>query len=242
MAALTWIIASVVGGIVIAHWLKTDQSIWNKIGFTRFAMRTDFAAGVFIGALAMAGIFAVHLLAGLIQFTSETPDMAGVLFAIPLLLILALLEEVVFRGLLLNGLIYLLKQDTWAVLLCAILFGVAHIENTGATAISVVSNALGGLMYSLAFLRTRRLWLPWGLHFAWNYFQGPVFGFLVSGFNFGTLIQHVTTGDPLLTGGAYGPEGGLIGIAFRFVVIGLILLWTRQSAAALAPLQKSDER
>lgn len=230
MAALTWIIAAIVGAIVITHWRRTNQSVWEKFGFTRLNALPDFAIGVLIGALAMAGIFAAHFLLNLIHLTNDAPDSGAVFLAIPLLLALALMEEIVFRGMLLNGLIYLLKRESLAVLLCAILFGIAHIENTGATPVSVVSNALGGVMYSLAFLRTRRVWLAWGLHFAWNYFQGPVFGFLVSGFDFGRLIQHATTGDPLLTGGAYGPEGGLIGIAFRFVVIALILLWTRRAA------------
>src|SRR5688500_4655386 len=103
MAALTWIIASVVGGMMIAHWRRTGQSVWIQLGFTRVAMRSDFAAGLVIGALAMAGIFAAHLLFALIQFTSETPDIGSVLFAIPLLLALALMEEVLFRGFLLNG-------------------------------------------------------------------------------------------------------------------------------------------
>lgn len=235
-AVLPWLIVSIVAGIVIPQWLRSSESIWNRIGFARKAVVPDFAAGVGIGALAMAGVFVVHLVLAQIVFTDGAPEIGDVLIAIPLLLALALMEEVVFRGLLLNGLIYLLKRQWLAVLICGVLFGIAHSSNPGATPLSVVSNGLGGVMYSLAFLGTRRVWLPLGVHFAWNYFQGPVFGFLVSGFDFGTLISQTSIGDPLLTGGAYGPEGGLIGIGFRFVVMVLVVLWCRRTnAKTIAP-------
>lgn len=64
-----------------------------------------------------------------------------------------------------------------------------------------------------------------GLHFAWNFVQGPLLGFPVSGIGAGGLQQVHDAGPVWLSGGAYGPEAGLVGVAFRFVIIALVLLW-----------------
>lgn len=224
---LSVVTIAITATIAFTHWHRNHKLWWQEMGFARIAVLPDFTAGVVIGALVMAGIYGVHLVMGWLQFTNEPPTMDW-LTTIPVLLIAALVEEVLYRGLVLNGLVILTRQTWIAVVLSAILFGIAHATNPGATALSVVSNALGGVMYSIAFLRTRRLWLPLGVHFAWNYFQGPIFGFLVSGFIFGGLLQHTVVGNPIFTGGSYGPEGGLVAIAFRFVVIALIVAWTRR--------------
>jgi len=81
-------------------------------------------------------------------------------------------------------------------------------------------------MYGVAFLKTNKIWLPIGLHFTWNYFQGFVYGFPVSGFNKQSLYDITITGSEFWTGLDYGPEGGMIGIIARFFVIAMILLFT----------------
>ena len=98
-------------------------------------------------------------------------------------------------------------------------------RNPGATAITIFGTGLGGLMYGVAFLGGRNIWLPVGLHFGWNFFQGNIFGFPVSGTIEQSLIVQETVGADLWTGGAYGPEAGLIGMASRFVVIALLLMY-----------------
>jgi hypothetical protein len=67
--------------------------------------------------------------------------------------------------------------------------------------------------------------MPIGLHFAWNFFEGPVLGFPTSGQMYGGLVHQVAVGPLLLTGGSYGPEAGLIGIGFRFILVALVLGW-----------------
>jgi membrane protease YdiL (CAAX protease family) len=103
-------------------------------------------------------------------------------------------------------------------------FGLAHASNPNASALSVLGNALGGLMYGVAFLGSGRIWLPLGLHFAWNFVQAPVLGFPFLGKEVG-LVQQTPVGSAFITGGSYGPEAGLVGMAFRFVAIALLALW-----------------
>jgi hypothetical protein len=112
-----------------------------------------------------------------------------------------------------------------AILISAGIFGYAHINNPGASYFTAFGNALGGLMYGIAFLGGRNIWLPIGMHFGWNFFQGALFGFPVSGTQPDGLILQQPAGMDLLTGGAFGPEGGLIGMSFRFVVIALTLYY-----------------
>jgi membrane protease YdiL (CAAX protease family) len=191
----------------------------------------DLGAGMAITAAAMAGIFGTELLLGAIS-RSAAPDTQ----ALPLLttaagkLAATFKEEVVMRCLLLSGLLLALRgRAALAIGISALAFGLIHLSNPGATVLSVIGNSLGGVMYGLAFVLTKRLWLPVGAHFAWNFVQGPLLGFPVSGMDAGGLQRIHDNGPAWLTGGAYGPEAGAVGIAFRLVVIVLMLLWVGRS-------------
>jgi hypothetical protein len=143
---------------------------------------------------------------------------------LPLLAFLAFGEEVVYRSLMLNGLLVMLKRRVLAVVVMAACFGLAHAGNPHASALSVLGNAMGGLVYGVAFLGSGRIWLPLGLHFAWNLVQGPLLGFPFLGREIG-LVRQTLVGSALITGGSYGPEAGLVGMAFRFVAIALLVGW-----------------
>ncbi|HXB61995.1 MAG TPA: type II CAAX endopeptidase family protein [Acidobacteriaceae bacterium] len=146
------------------------------------------------------------------------------LFAINLgvLAVAALAEEVTFRGYPFQRLIEAAGPTT-ATVIMSVFFGVVHIWNTDASLISVLVTMLAGVLLSLAYLRTRALWLPWGLHLAWNLSMGAILGLPVSGFtDFSTIIQTQTVGAHWLTGGAYGPEAGLF--TFLVLIAGTIVL------------------
>src|SRR2546430_16785770 len=82
---------------------------------------------------------------------------------------------------------------------------------SSATPLSTANTTLAGVLFSLAYLKTRGLWLPIGLHWAWNFTMGPILSLPVSGMRFGpTLLRSQLTGAKWLTGGAYGPEGGAV--------------------------------
>jgi uncharacterized protein len=111
------------------------------------------------------------------------------------------------------------------------MFGLAHAAADGATALGLASNALGGIMYGAAFVLTGRVWMPIGLHAAWNWMQGPVFGFDASGMSewSSMLVHQAAVGSDLITGGTY-VEGSVVVIAFRFVAIALVVLATHRVA------------
>jgi uncharacterized protein len=129
--------------------------------------------------------------------------------ALVLFFLVAVFEEVLFRGVVFR----LLEQGlgTWAALaLSALLFGFIHFANPGATTLSALAIALeAGVLLAAAYVATRSLWVPIGLHTAWNFFEGPVYGARVSGVELPSVFDARLVGPAWLTGGDFGPEAGL---------------------------------
>jgi uncharacterized protein len=224
---VTLVLPVVLGVIAAVSWRRHGRSIRKGFGFTFHWMGlVDFAAGLLITFLAMLGIFLVELLLGSIQVTGMQFDLASVQSVFGMITFGAAFEEVFFRSLLLSGLVVVLGGRKWlAILISAALFGIVHLGNPGASPISALGNALGGIIYGMAFLGGRNLWLPLGLHFSWNFSQGPILGFPVSGLGMGGLFLTHPTGSALVNGGAYGPEAGLVGMLFRFVIMAMLVTY-----------------
>lgn len=115
----------------------------------------------------------------------------------------------------------------WGVLLSSAIFGILHIFNPGANWASTLGIFLAGLFFAYAYVRTRQLWLPIGMHLGWNFFEGVVFGFPVSGLDIYPLTRIEVHGPDLWTGGAFGPEAGLIVIPALIVGASLVYLYSR---------------
>lgn len=131
-------------------------------------------------------------------------------------------EELLFRGYHLQTIASGLTP-AWGVFLSSVIFGMAHLGNPNATWISAAGIFFAGLFMAYAYLRTGQLWLSIGLHIGWNFFEGPVFGFPVSGLNTFHSTHITVTGPELWTGGAFGPEAGLI--VLPALLVGTILVW-----------------
>jgi uncharacterized protein len=103
-----------------------------------------------------------------------------------------------------------------------------HIFNPNSTLVSTFNLFLAGLLLGFGYILTRQLALPIGLHITWNFFQGNVFGFPVSGQMAGPTFIAIEQGGPdLMTGGAFGPEAGLLGILVMVLGIILIYAWVK---------------
>ncbi len=120
----------------------------------------------------------------------------------------------------------------WGVVISSSVFGLAHLGNPNATWVSAAGIFFAGLFLAYGYLRTGQLWLSIGLHIGWNFFEGVVFGFPVSGLDIYRLIRHQIQGPVIWTGGAFGPEAGLIVLPALVVGSVLIYFYTRDRRIA----------
>jgi membrane protease YdiL (CAAX protease family) len=203
----------------------------------------DFGFGLALGAALMTAIFLIELAAGWITVTSlvANPLGAGVgielLAAVVLFLAVGIYEELAFRGYLLTNaaegltgvpLLTPRRAIVLATVLTAGLFGAAHANNPNATLLSTVTVAFAGVFLAAGYVLSGDLSIPIGLHVTWNLVQGTVFGFPVSGTALGTSVIRVRQGGPpALTGGAFGPEAGLLGLSAMVLGTIAIAVWVR---------------
>ncbi|KAA3642984.1 MAG: CPBP family intramembrane metalloprotease [Chloroflexi bacterium] len=209
-----------------------DKNWWIDLGF-----------GSLLGALLMAAIFLIQLTAGWVNISDTFVSPGSVPFALAILVPLlvyvgvSLTEELLFRGYLLLNLAEGLKSRfinprlaiVLAWVLTSALFGIAHATNPEASTISSLNIAVAGIFIGLAYVLTGSLAIPLGIHLTWNFFQGNVFGFPVSGTNnFSTTVFAIEQRGPLAwTGGAFGPEAGIIGLLAMLAGSLLTLWWLR---------------
>lgn len=200
----------------------------------------DLGFGLVLGAFLLALIFAVELLAGWVAiedylvFPANIPSFAAaILSAVLIFLSVGIYEEVLFRGVLFKGMAEGLGNIKFlgraggiiaTLVITSALFGLAHAGNPNATAISTFNIFLAGIFLGMGYILTGELAIPIGIHITWNFFQGNVFGFPVSGTaaNQTTFIGVSQGGSDLWTGGMFGPEAGLIGIGA--LIIGTVLI------------------
>jgi hypothetical protein len=174
----------------------------------------ELCVGLGIGGCMMVSVGGVEALLGFARFAPNTlPASAELAYGSGLFLVLfisATNEELIFRGYPFQRLVESLGP-TGAIAVSSACFGLAHLGNSHHTWISTINTMLAGVPLSIAYLRTRSLWMPVGMHFTWNYVQGFIFGLPVSGYTFSPALLKVQVhGATWLTGSDYGPEGGLL--------------------------------
>jgi membrane protease YdiL (CAAX protease family) len=166
------------------------------------------AQGIVAGAALFALVYAILWGCGALTFAGYG-GLSGLGSALAVAIASAVGEEIVFRGVVFRRLEQGLGT-TIALVISAVLFGLVHAGNRGATWISTLAIVLeSGVLLGLAYTATRSLWLPIGLHFGWNFTEGGIFGAAVSGGQNTGLIVAPLSGSPLITGGAFGPEASL---------------------------------
>jgi uncharacterized protein len=159
------------------------------------------------------------------------PRQFGILIIDLLLLVVAALaEEVAFRGYPFQRLIDAMGP-TMATIVFSIVFAGLHMFNPAASRASFLVTVFGSWLLSVAYLRTRALWVCWGWHFAWNASMCLLFGLPVSGITqFSPVIQSNTVGPLWMTGGDYGPEASTVTAIVLLIGIFVVYRATRNLA------------
>lgn len=218
--------------LLIATWFMTrvvEGRPFVSVGlsFGRNSLQ-ELLWGVFIGG----GIISVFFLIGYVVSLFEVSG----LFAtaefnkdLPIYLIAILLaaasEEFLFRG-------YPFQTLSEGIgiyptlFLTAFIFGSFHWLNPHVSTLGLVNDGLAGILLGLAYIKVKSLWLPFGIHFSWNFFQGIIYSFPVSGIEFEARLFKIEMGKPAyLTGGAFGPEGSIITTIILCASIGVLVMW-----------------
>lgn len=241
---LTWLMARKIDYRPLADLgLHLDRHWWEDLSF-----------GLLLGAGLMTLIFGSEWALGWITVTGylhttlpNTTFAIAILQPIFLFTAVGINEELLSRGYhlrnLAEGFNFATQRPRLAIimawLLSSLIFGFLHILNPNSTWISTFALMLAGIFLGLGYVLTGRLGLPIGLHITWNFFQGSVYGFRVSGNDLSdtALIAIRQTGPALWTGGAFGPEAGLTGIVAILLGLLLTILWVqwRYSAVTLQP-------
>ncbi len=213
------------------------------LGWTA-ASRRNLSLGI-LGGVGAALIVVVLPLALRLADFERVPDerlqWPSLLFVSILLLFGAVGEEMLFRG---YGFQVLVRGiGAFATILpVAVLFGLAHSQNLNFGPMALFNTILWGVVLGFAYVRSGDLWLPIGLHFAWNW-SLPMLGVNLSGFTMDVTgyAMHWKVG-PKVSGGAYGPEGGLLTTA---VAIGLFFYLIKApiqpQESTLEPLENSED-
>ena len=234
-------LAVVVSLVIAARFL--DHRPFSDLGL-RLNKRwfLDLGFGFFLGALLMAGIFVVEMTAGWVEITSafhsgsQVPFVISIFFMLVVFGLVGFYEEAFSRGYGLKNLaeglnlpgVGPVRALMLAWVLSSLFFGIGHALNPHASWVSTLGVTAAGLLLGLGYVLTGRLGISIGLHFSWNFFQGNVFGFPVSGRDFGVSFVGISQGGPgVWTGGAFGPEAGLLGLLACGLGGLLVLLWVR---------------
>jgi membrane protease YdiL (CAAX protease family) len=200
----------------------------------------EFAAGVALGGgslLLAAGLIAAI---GGVRFELDPARSLGNLaFGLYLFVSVSVLEELLFRGFLFQRLVA--GMGAWPTQFAlAALFAIAHWGNPGMEGVTkvwaTIDIALAAVMLGLAWLRTRSLALPIGLHLGWNWTQGHLLGFGVSGMDLTGWWHPVFQGLPTwITGGEFGPEASVFGVVADLVMLAVVWKWPRQARESPRP-------
>jgi uncharacterized protein len=211
----------------------------------------DLAFGLLLGVGLMALIFAFEAAVGwvvigrtLVTRESGTDFVLALAGSLVTFLCVGIYEEMLSRGYQLRNVAEGLAWSWWSPraallagwVLSSLFFGLLHANNPNATPTSTVFLMLAGLFLGLGFILTGELAIPIGLHITWNFFEGNVFGFPVSGTTVEASFFGIEQRGPaLLTGGAFGPEGGIIGLVALIVGSAAIWLWVRRTRGSATP-------
>ena len=232
-----FLIALYLLSVLAATWIARrflDRRSLVSLGFGRYrGWLGDVAFGLALGLFLMTLVFLIELGAGWLTFEGFRWQQVSMAAVVGLLassiasgLVVAVNEETISRGYVLQNL-----EEAWGTLaavgVSSAFFALLHALNPSVGPLPLFNLAVAGVFLAAAYLITRSLWLPIALHFSWNFFQGTLYGFPVSGGTQDGIIVASFGGPAVVTGGAFGPEGGLLGLAVMLLGIGMIYLWGR---------------
>ena len=222
------------GGFIIVPFIiyfyvtKIEKRSWRSIGFSKGNALSSTLKGLLIGFLMFSAVVAIGMLLG--QFRFNGYDLSSLVYLIPCFILFAIQcfgEEIYTRGWTMT---YFYKRHGIfaAMVISSIVFVIPHLLNTGIDLLSVVNIFIVGIVFAVLFLRFDNIWICGGVHTAWNFSQGIIFGFNVSGISTPSLMNFSQAGQNLINGGSFGPESSLIATVVFVIVLILAFCYPKK--------------
>jgi len=206
--------------VVFTYWFEKEWApdVVNRRAFT------DLLSGLSLGALYLLAVGGIIYLCGCCTYEKQAWDNKAQLIAFLSFFGVAVGEEIIFRGVLFKWIDK--RWGMWpALLVSAFVFGFAHLTNDNGTVWSSISISVeAGLLLGMFYKWSGSLWFPIGIHWTWNYVQGNILGFHVSGIDAGTSwFRAIPSGPDLVSGGAFGAEASIVSFALGLVISALLI-------------------
>ena len=200
---------------------KVSLAVWGRSLALR---RKDVLAGILLAVVLYAVGFGISLLAGAVEVAGVALNLSTLFISLGFCLLVAITEELALRGFVLERMLQGGVNKFWALFLSAALFSLIHIGNPNFDFLSFINLLLAGILLGSSYIYTRNLSFPIALHWFWNWIQGPVLGYEVSGNKFcdGLLTLHLPEAN-LINGGAFGFEGSILCTVLMIAGTGVIL-------------------
>lgn len=210
-------------GFSALHWVATRNAPLLSINPLpqRATAKQEWGLGVVLGWGMLVATVVPAVLAGVLHphFWIQPRSVLLWLVALAALAVFTLAIEAVFRGYLYVRLIHACGTS-FATVAMACLYAAVSAFHPNATRLSVLVSFLLGLLASFAYLRTRALWMAWGIHFGWAASMIAIFGLPVGGVDaYSSVVETTISGRNWLSGGTYGPEGSLVAVAVVLAAI-----------------------
>ncbi|MDF2907503.1 MAG: family intrarane metalloprotease protein [Herbinix sp.] len=196
--------------IPILAWKISTKRKLSDMGFTPIKSNyKELIAGLLFGIVSITVVFAAIVLSGQAEIATWRPQFAtSQLLYLFMFIMVGFAEEILSRGYIMSVLRQT-KSIAAIMIVPSVIFALLHSSNSGIGVIPYINLTLVGILFSYMYLKSGNIWMPIGYHITWNYFQGNVFGFKVSGTEVEGMLSTTYSKDTFLNGGAFGPEGGL---------------------------------
>ena len=195
-----------------------DRKPLMSLGLKYEGFQQDFKFGLILGAgLIAIGFFSLFIL-GYVRVESFSFPFLDIVLYFILFVVVAFHEEIMLRGYILRSLMESMNRYL-ALAVSSLIFMTVHLLNPNISFLGAVNLFLAGIVLGIYYVHKSNLWLPIGMHLTWNFFQGPIFGFEVSGIKSQSLIKQTVNGSDLITGGKFGFEASLLATILIVVVI-----------------------
>ena len=200
-----------------------DEEKFVNLGFQIKNRIKDINVGVILGFLIMSAGLLTLISLNQVEFLKYNFSIKDIVLAILVYIIVAITEEVLFRGYILRNFMGSFN-NYMALVVSSILFALAHGFNPNMDWFSYLNLFLAGILLGATYVYTKNLWFPIALHFSWNFFQ-TLFGFNVSGQDFYSLIEFKIIDKNMINGGDFGFEGSIFSIVAHVLLITAIFLY-----------------